>query len=48
MGREKDDLIAKEERERMFAEKCHICGEPVDPMYEKEKLCSVCAKSLGK
>jgi hypothetical protein len=48
MGTEKDKLIDDEERERMYSEKCSVCGNPVDPMYADEKLCSGCAKSLGK
>ena len=47
MGTEKDYLIDKEERERIHAEKCSVCGEPVDPLYEDKKLCGACAKMLG-
>ena len=42
MGREKDDLIDKGERERMYAEKCSVCGEPVDALRRQETMRHVC------
>ena len=48
MGRQKEELLEREEQARRQAPKCEICGEPLLSSKERTtKACSSCAKAMA-
>ncbi len=48
MGREKEEMIVREEQARQRAKKCEICGQPLLTAAERSAVtCSSCQKAAN-